>query len=106
VPAAFGAIAAAIGVTPPCVTSVRPLKTRYERPVPAAIGVAPLLKIVTTTGAAAPGKAALGMFGSMYGSLEEAVRHDRLYLALEALHDVVDPVSRGTRVWPPCWLTM
>src|SRR6185503_17853016 len=24
--------------------------------------------------------------------LEEAVRHDRLYLALEALHDVVDPV--------------
>ncbi len=36
--------------------------------MPAGIGAAPLLKTVTTTGAAAPGKAAFGMFGSMYGS--------------------------------------
>src|SRR6059036_1864154 len=41
---------------------------RYERPVPAAIGVAPRLKMVTLTGSAAPGNAALGIVGSMYGS--------------------------------------
>src|SRR5688500_20250246 len=67
VPAAFGAIAADSGVTGPCVTSVPPRKTRYERAVPAAIGVAPRLKTVTLTGTAVPGNAALGMFGSMYG---------------------------------------